>query len=737
MNASARSRTPRTGPQLSPMQFGLILAGSLGLLVALFHRDLLQSVRDPDLVISEIMAVNYSTVTDGDGEFSEWIEIHNPQPRAQNLGGWYLTDDFRAPKKWAFPELELKPGGFVVVFASGKNRTNRLDDLHTSFRLGRKGEYLALIKPDGKTVAHEYLPKYPPMEGDISFGLRESRFAPGDDAAASRSLRQHAFFVVPTPGQTNRAEMLGRVADTKFSHPRGLYSAPFALTISSATPGAEILFTTNGSIPRPGNGIRYEAPIPIRGTTTLRAAAFKEDFRPTDVDTLTFLFPGQVPAQTGEGLPATWGVRNEEPVTADYEMDPEITGNPHYRERMDRSLTALPILSVVVDRTDLFDPATGIYANPLETGSAWERRASLELIRTDGTRGVHVPCGIRVQGGWSRRPEESPKHSFRLEFRDRYGAPVLKYPLLGSDGPARLEALVLRAGCNNSWLHWNATERRQGELLRDQFMRDSFRELGHLSSRGQFFHLYLNGLYWGIYNACERPDDSFLAEHLGGISTDYESRNAGKVLSGTEEVWNRIFELANSGLDDPDRYDEFRDLVDLESFSAFMLLQIFGGTSDWDAASNWYAGRRIRPAGKYQFFIWDSERSLESINANILTADDDQSPTRLFQALRKNPQFRSTFSALAHRHLGPGGALSPEATRQRYARLAETLRPAVVAESARWGDYRRDVQPYREGPYELYTADDHWEPEVDRLLNRYFPARTQEVIRQLQAADLY
>lgn len=46
----------------------------------------------------------------------------------------------------------------------------------------------------------------------------------------------------------------------------------------------------------------------------------------------------------------------------------------------------------------------------------------------------------------------------------------------------------------------------------------------------------------------------------------------------------------------------------------------------------------------------------------------------------------------------------------------------MLAESARWGDYRRDVHPYKEGPYELYTRDTHWRPETQRLLQEYFPS---------------
>ena len=95
MSASPSPGKPAPARSLSPTQFGLILAGTLGLLVAIFHRDLRGTLRETSLVISEIMTVNTSSIADADGEFPEWIEIHNPQAQPQNLAGWHLTDDFR------------------------------------------------------------------------------------------------------------------------------------------------------------------------------------------------------------------------------------------------------------------------------------------------------------------------------------------------------------------------------------------------------------------------------------------------------------------------------------------------------------------------------------------------------------------------------------------------------------------------------------------------------------------
>ena len=99
-------------------------------------------------------------------------------------------------------------------------------------------------------------------------------------------------------------------------------------------------------------------------------------------------------------------------------------------------------------------------------------------------------------------------------------------------------------------------------------------------------------------------------------------------------------------------------------------------------------------------------------------------------------EFRKLFAERARLHLTGDGALTPTAAAQRYRRWSDVLDAAVVAESARWGDYRRDVHPYKTGPYELYTREEHWRPEVKRLLENYFPRRTEAVLKQFREAGL-
>jgi hypothetical protein len=99
--------------------------------------------------ISEIMAANSGTLADEDGDYSDWIEIYNPGATSLNLDGWFLTDSTNNLSKWRFPSTNLAGGGFVIVFASEKDRRTPGARLHTNFKLSADGEYLALVRSDG------------------------------------------------------------------------------------------------------------------------------------------------------------------------------------------------------------------------------------------------------------------------------------------------------------------------------------------------------------------------------------------------------------------------------------------------------------------------------------------------------------------------------------------------------------------------------------------------------------
>jgi len=134
------------------------------------------------LLISEFMANNGATRADADGDFSDWVEIYNSSGATVSLEGYYLTDDPDDLTQWQFPAVSIDPQQYLIVFTSGKDRTDPNEELHANFALDAQGESVALVMPDGATVAHAYW-DFPEQLRDISYGASLSYHVPtaGED----------------------------------------------------------------------------------------------------------------------------------------------------------------------------------------------------------------------------------------------------------------------------------------------------------------------------------------------------------------------------------------------------------------------------------------------------------------------------------------------------------------------------------------------------------------------------
>ncbi len=152
-------------------------------------------------VISEFVASNQLGPRDEDGDRNDWIEIFNPDLEEVNLAGWYLTDEAMNQWKWAFPAVTIPAQGYLLVWASDKNKTSPAGPLHTNFRLSAEGEYLALIRPN-LTVAHEFSPAYPPQPQDVSYGV-PMLMLPDESNVVIADLSRQVYFLEPTPNAFN------------------------------------------------------------------------------------------------------------------------------------------------------------------------------------------------------------------------------------------------------------------------------------------------------------------------------------------------------------------------------------------------------------------------------------------------------------------------------------------------------------------------------------------------------
>ncbi|MCB9694590.1 MAG: chitobiase/beta-hexosaminidase C-terminal domain-containing protein, partial [Alphaproteobacteria bacterium] len=206
----------------------------------------------------------------------------------------------------------------------------------------------------------------------------------------------------------------------------GFQTGPVQVGITHADPTATIRFTVDHSEPTVFQGTPYTAPVAVSGNTAIRAiACTPAECSPTV--THTYLYTADV---IGQGTPATlptmWG-----DAPADYEMDPEITGDPLYGALMVSALEGLPSMAITIDDFDFWDPAQGIYIQSTRRGEDWHRAISLEWIDTANAEYFQVNAGMHVSGGASRTQTRSPKHSLRLLFKAEYGPSNLDWDFFG------------------------------------------------------------------------------------------------------------------------------------------------------------------------------------------------------------------------------------------------------------------------------------------------------------------
>jgi len=555
------------------------------------------------------------------------------------------------------------------------------------------------------------------------------------------------FFETPTPNAENPANNFEALLDdTKFEFGRGYYTTSFTETITSTDAGATIIYTTDGSIPTLSNGTQIpapdanspaEAPVPISTTTILRAIAVRSDSLPTNVDTQTYLFHQDVLTQDGAGLPSP----SNSTSIWDYNMDSNLVNDPRFPS-IDDDLRSLPTLSISLPAEEMWG-TDGIYANPRESGPAWERACSVEYFLTDGTPAFQQDAGIRIQGAGSRFRDRGKK-SLRIAFRKEYGKSKLDYALFGGEAASKLDNIVLRGAYFDSWtVHssGSGTEgigRRNALLLRDEFGRQSHQAMGaYPSVQGNWANLYFNGIYWGVYNLHERIDEHFAEDRFGGDDSEYDvlkqrprgqsNGSAPEVVNGDLIAWNTLLATLNGNIASQDVYDSVRQQLDVDSFVDYLILNFWGANVDWPH-NNWYATRHRPSSGRFTFVSWDVENFIFATNASgQLNTAVNNSPGVIWSRLRLNEEFMTYFADRVQKHCFNDGALTPTENIARFQNITSLIRPAMNAEAGRWGDTREEPP---------MNTIDHFDPLVSQKVSSYFPARTNIFLNQLRNENL-
>ena len=611
-----------------------------------------------DLVITEFMAVNDSTLADQDGDHSDWIEIHNRAAADVSLGGWYLTDNARNLTKWRFPDIDVAANDYLVVFASRKDRAVAGSELHTNFRLDSHGEYLALVQSDGKTVAWEVVADGRLAQfADVSYGL--------DTALNDR------YLTVPTPGMVN-----GRV-------PADL--GP----ILSSTSHAPLFPTT-------------DAPIIVTATvtqSTLPVDAVTLHYRVMYGDTIAVpmlddggmgdgIYGAVIPHdayQSGEMVRYYVTATDTKGRTCRWPLFHDPTNSPEYFGTM----IADP------DATSLLPTLYWFVADPAAAETRAGTRASVFYVGMSPSSGLAYSADfydnvfVRLRGVLSRNwPKKSLKFDFNQGYHFRFSPdqePVEEFNLNSTSSDAA--------------------------YIRQTLAWETYRDAGVPYCSSFPMRVQRNGAFYSVAIFVEQPDKRYLERQgLDPGGAFYKMKTFNALTSSTKNVQKQTRLEENNGdlqalidgihLSGKAQKIYLFDNVNIPAIINYQAVATIIHDRD-QGHNNYYAYRDTEGTGEWTFLPWDKDLTFglnynEGLDLTVTADDDPQSHplsgykhNDLIDALYQIPGTREMFLRRLRTIMDellqpPGTPIAERYYEQRIDALFTQMQPDVALDAAKW-----------------------------------------------------
>ncbi len=441
--------------------------------------------------------------------------------------------------------------------------------------------------------------------------------------------------------------MVARSQEVDFSLHGGWYDHDVEIRLSSS--GETIFYTTNGNTPRPGQP-EYQWPIKLTQTTLIRAIACSG--------------------------------RKCGPETA-------------YTYLIGEQKSKFPTLSIAVPPSALFDPESGLYREgwmaedrtwKKEGANFWSKRellAHTEIFDGDGEQVFNANTGFRLFGGMSRLFAQK---SFSLVARSDYGPKRINYPIFGRKGLNKFKYLVLR----NSGSDWGKTQ------FRDALMTSLLDKWDLEKQDFQPAHVYLNGRYWGLYNAREKINRFFLESHTGTDrdSIDLLEHNAHPKV-GTAAHYKRMLEyIRTHDLAIDSYFVAVGKMMDINNFLHYQIAQIY--FDNQDAGGNIRFWRPRQPDGRWRWILYDTDWGfglndpMAFRNNSLAFHTDANGPswpnppwsTYLLRQMLRNQGFRQTFIQTFYEVLNQD--FHPDRVVKRINKFADEYRSEIPRHFERW-----------------------------------------------------
>ena len=550
------------------------------------------------------MASNSSAISDEDGDFEDWIELYNYGDDPVYLAGWGLSDDFSNPFRWVFPDIEIGPGEFLLIWASGKDRKQGV--LHTNFSIDASGEELLLVNPSGNWV-DVVNPIAVPT--DISYGRKPD--GTGD----------WFYFEEPTPGLPNVTEgFYGILPPPLFSHSGGFYDDEFILEITHPDIEVVIYYTVDGSVPDAGNiqGVTYQ----YKNQYSFYAGDPVGEL--LEQQYTSFLYEDPIQIINRSGQPDKLAQMSSTVQNTDYFPDDpvfkgtvlravalkegylpsDVKTNTYFISSDGTQRFSLPVISLAIQENVLFDYEMGIYTAGIDAdiwreenpgkdfswpyagnwrrrGFEWEYPANFEYFEKNDVRNaVSQQVGIRLHGGATR---SFPMKSLRIYARNIYGESYLNHSFFENNQHDAFKRLILRNSGNdfptNIWEPALASR----TLFRDAAIQKIVKHLNIDTQDYSPVVVFINGEYWGIHNIRERYDKHYIERVYGAPADNIDLLSGhGDVIEGTNIFYSEtVAYIKENNLQENEHYEFIKTRIDFNNFIDYQIANIFARNTDW------------------------------------------------------------------------------------------------------------------------------------------------------------
>lgn len=520
---------------------------------------------------------------------------------------------------------------------------------------------------------------------------------------------------------------------TLFSHESGFYTTGFSLSITPAVPGAQIRYTTDGSVPTMSSTL-YASPLPMAdrsGQPNGVSLIPTNDLDPNDMQ----YREGWKPPQ---GLVAKANVVRArsffagEPVGATASATYFVFPQGHDRYSM-------PVFSIMGDPAHFFSDETGIYVkgnnnNYFQSGGDWERPVHIQFWEGDGTLAIAQDGGVRLHGNTTR---SRARKSLRLYAKSEYGESWFNYRMFPEKSVQRYKRLVLRNGGND----WSEA------IFRDDFMTSLIRGTETDVQYSRPVIVFLNGEYWGIHMVRDRLDERYVESHYGIEEDEMTMIDNNAVFdegdpNGVAHYEAMIDFIKTRNMMLPDNWNHVKEQMDVQTFVDHFVSNVYFGNTDWPGNNQkmwrknvaYNSKAPIGHDGRWRWMTYDTDfgfganfhyvpgvnegpafNSMQLISTISNNWPNYTWSTEIFRALSIQPEFKRMFVNRMQDLLNT--AFKSDHVVTRIADFKNTFDPEMQEHINRWG---------------WPLSKSAWTAEVQRMVDYGF-ARTDIVRNHVRA----